>query len=82
MQTDAEATGAASPIAGLLTRGQLAQQLGIVPRTVWNWERAGLPCIRVSRMRLYDPVAVRSWITAHGSRRDARKPGRPRKQAA
>lgn len=82
MQTQTQTPEPASPIAGLLTRDQLAQQLGIVPRTVWAWERAGLPCIRVSRLRLYDPAAVRSWMTAIGTRQEVRKPGRPRKLAA
>jgi hypothetical protein len=51
-------------------------------RTLMRWEGEGLPVIRVGKMRLHDPAAVRGWIVSHQSREEApRGRGRPRKAA-
>ena len=72
----------ASVLAGLLTRSQLATQLGRSERTVIRWEHAGLPVIKLGMTRLYDPATVRAWLLTHEHRHDVPKPGRPAKRAA
>jgi phage terminase Nu1 subunit (DNA packaging protein) len=66
-----------SVIAGLITRGQLAAQLGRSERTVIRWEHAGLPVIKLGATRLYDPVKARAWLLTHERRHDMPKRGRP-----
>ena len=72
----------ASVIAGLLTRDQLAAQLGRSERTVIRWEHAGLPVIKLGMTRLYDPAKARDWLLTHERRQDAPRRGRPSKAAA
>lgn len=55
-------------MAGLVERKRLLAEAGVSERTVLRWERAGLPCIRVGMLRLYDPVKVREWLLSHECR--------------
>ena len=71
-----------SVIAGLVSRAKLALQLDVNQRTLMRWEHEGLPVIRVGKLRLHDPAAVRNWIISHQSRKDEPpRRGRPRKIA-
>ena len=81
MQPHTEPT-VASVLAGLLTRDQLASQLGRSERTVIRWEHAGLPVIKLGMTRLYDPTKARDWLLTHERRHDAPKGGRPARNAA
>ena len=79
MQPQTETT-AASVIAGLLTRDQLAFQFGRSERTVIRWEHAGLPVIKLGMTRLYDPTKVREWLLTHERQHGTTpKRGRPAK---
>ncbi len=81
MQPHTEPT-VASVLAGLLTRNQLAAELGRSERTVIRWERAGLPVIKLGMTRLYDSAKARDWLLTHERRHDVPKRGRPAKTAA
>ena len=72
----------ASITAGLLTRDQLATQLGRSERTVIRWEHAGLPVIKLGMTRLYYPAKAREWLLAHERRHDVPRRGRPSTKAA
>ena len=79
-QTD---TTAASVLAGLLSRDQLAQQFGKSERTVIRWEHAGLPVIKLGMTRLYDPAKAREWLLTHERQHGAvPKRGRPARKIA
>jgi predicted DNA-binding transcriptional regulator AlpA len=49
---------------GFLRREELAQQLGVSPRTIDRWEalRKGPPRVRCGRTILFSVVSVRSWL--------------------
>lgn len=69
-------------LAGLLTRQQIAIQLGCGDRTIIRRERAGMPFIAVGMMRFYDPTRVREWLMSHERHQAAPRRGRPAKRAA
>ena len=58
---------------GLLTRAQLAAELGCHERTLARREREGMPHLRWGRKRLYDPSSIRAWVLSHES-----QPGGPK----
>lgn len=41
---------------------ELARRLSLSDRTITNWSRKGLPCVRVGKVILYDWAAVESWL--------------------
>lgn len=69
MSADPNSTSASSTMpcimAGLVERKRLLAEAGVSERTILRWERAGMPCIRVGMLRLYDPVKVREWLLSH-----------------
>lgn len=81
MDTQPATPAVASVLAGLLTRDQLATQLGRSERTVIRWEHAGLPVIKLGMTRLYDPAKAREWLMTYERRHDAPRRGRPAKAA-
>jgi phage terminase Nu1 subunit (DNA packaging protein) len=58
----AETTDRPSVLEGLITRAELAAELGVTDRTVRTYEGQGLPVIRRGMLRLYDPERVRAWL--------------------
>lgn len=79
-----ETTHNATPqgvLAGLLSRVQLAAELGCGARTVIRREREGMPFVKIGALRLYDPARVREWLLSHEQRPAAPKRGRPAKRA-
>lgn len=49
----------------LLTKRDLAEYLGVTPRTVETYQRQGLPFYRLgARRNRYDLVAIRRWLEA------------------
>lgn len=52
---------------GFLRRKELAQQLGLSPRTIDRWQalRQGPPRVCVGRTVLYRIEAVRLWLQMH-----------------
>ena len=63
----------------------LAEALSLSPRTLLRLGSKGMPCIRVGRRVLFDPVAVKEWLAQGGAEGKAPagslppKPGRPRR---
>ena len=55
---------------GFLRRDQLAQELGISPRTIDRWEalRIGPPRVCVGRTILYNIQSVREWLLSSEGR--------------
>ena len=82
MQTEANATSTAGILDGLLTRQQIAEQFQVHPHTIWVWERAGLPRIVMSKVRLYEPAKVREWLLSHERRHTVTKSTRSTKKVA
>ena len=76
MPTDTVLT-AASIVAGLLTRPQLAADLDCSDRTIIRYENAGLPVIRLGMLRFYNPAAVRAWLMTHERRHTTPRRGQP-----
>lgn len=64
LSTDPSATGDSQLLVGFLTPSDLAQQLGISPRTLarWHAQRIGPARCRVGRLILYRVEAVRAWM--------------------
>lgn len=48
--------------ANILTRKELATNLGVTERTIRRWEKSGLPYLSVSRIKRYDYKAVLQWM--------------------
>lgn len=47
----------------LLTTKEIADRVGIGPRTISNWrQNLGFPYYKISRTYLHDPVEVAEWI--------------------
>lgn len=65
---------------GLLTRAQIAADLGCHERTVIRREREGMPYLRVGARRLYEPAKVRAWFLSQECRPEPPKRGRPPKR--
>ena len=82
MEPQTATTAFTSVVAGLLTRDQLAKQLGRSERTVIRWEHAGLPVIKLGMTRLYDPAKARDWLMTYERRHDVPKRGRPPSKVA
>lgn len=55
----------------LLTRRELAELLGLAPKTLANWLVAGdgPPVVRLGRAVRYEPAAVRAWLETRGAQR-------------
>lgn len=50
----------------LLNRKQLAEAIGVHPRTILNYRKTGLPCIRISpKVTKYDLEEVVQWLKDH-----------------
>jgi predicted DNA-binding transcriptional regulator AlpA len=67
-----------SILSGFLRREELAQQLGLSPRTIDRWEalRIGPPRCCVGRTVLYRIEAVRQWLQTREEDRYASSPGK------
>ncbi len=58
-----EEGGPTRPIA--LRPVDAARRLGISPRTLWNWTRAGIvPCLKVGRVTLYPAAGLEAWVAS------------------
>ncbi len=63
----------------------LAEALSLSPRTLLRLGSKGMPCIRVGRRVLFDPVAVKEWLVRGGANSETAaavppsRPGRPRR---
>jgi predicted DNA-binding transcriptional regulator AlpA len=66
-ETATEARKRAPTFDGLLTREQLARQLGLTKRTLdrWGRERIGPPKIKIGHAVYYRPENVRTWLPQH-----------------
>ena len=51
---------------GVITRSQLALELGLSEQTIALWEKDGLPVFRIGRQRLFDVKKVAAWIRKMG----------------
>jgi phage terminase Nu1 subunit (DNA packaging protein) len=61
----------------LLSRDEIARRLNRHKKTIANWEKHGLPVIKIGkRTRLYSLPAVERWLSA------AHTAGKKRKRAA
>lgn len=57
--------------AGIFTREQLTQELGITEETLARWEEQdAFPSRKVGRTHLYDVEAIRRWITRKPNKGD------------
>ena len=81
MDTQTEQS-AANITAGLLNRAAVAADFGWSERTIIRNEHAGMPVIRLGRLRLYNPTTVRAWLMAHERGHAEIKRGRPAGKAA
>lgn len=63
---------------GFLRREELAQQLGLSPRTIDRWEslRQGPPRVSVGRTILYSIQSVREWLLSKEKQPFSPKRGR------
>jgi excisionase family DNA binding protein len=51
-----------------LRPAQAARALGISPRTLWAWTKAGrIPSVRVGHVVLYPTEALKSWLAQHAT---------------
>ena len=59
-----------------MNRAELAKALGVTPRTILEWDKAGMPVRARARARGlandYDPEAVRAWLEKTGRGSTAR----------
>lgn len=71
-------TTAPALLAGWISRGELARELGISVDTLGRWEarRIGPPCVRAGRKVLYRRSAVQDWLQAQEMPRAKRAGGR------
>jgi excisionase family DNA binding protein len=53
-----------------LTRDELAEQLRVTSRTLWEWgkQRAGPPVTRIGGRVLYERDAVQAWLKSKQTR--------------
>lgn len=56
-----------------LSRGELADELGLTADTLARWEtrRIGPPCVRVGRRVIYRRGAVRQWLVEQENRKSS-----------
>lgn len=61
---------------GFLRREELAQQLGVSPRTIdrWHTSRCGPPRVTVGRTILYNLNSVREWLRSREESADSPVP--------
>jgi predicted DNA-binding transcriptional regulator AlpA len=64
---------------GFLRREELAQQLGLSPRTIDRWEslRKGPPRVCVGRTVLYNVDSVREWLQSNEQQKATVRVRRP-----
>jgi hypothetical protein len=48
-----------------LSRGALAEHLGLTERTIRTWRGAGMPGVKVGKTVMYDVAEVNAWISEH-----------------
>ena len=46
----------------MLTRNELAKELKVHARTVDNWRKNGLPCIKIEKTVRFELNAVIDWL--------------------
>jgi hypothetical protein len=46
----------------LTTSDQIAHELGITTRTLFNWQKHGLPVITIGKARRYHKAHVEAWL--------------------
>jgi len=65
---------------GYLRREELAQQLGVSPRTIDRWQtsRCGPPRVAIGRTILYSTASVREWLQSKESSLGSRENRTPR----
>lgn len=51
---------------GLVTRAQLAAEIGVSEQTIAAWEKEGLPVHRRGAQRFYEAARVAAWIKRGG----------------
>lgn len=51
---------------GMLTRAQLAAEIGVSEQTIAGWEKEGLPVLRVGAQRFYETARIMAWIRRVG----------------
>lgn len=56
---------------GILTRRELATELGIRPATLTDWQKRGLPTIKEGMTVLYDLAEVIAWMRRDRSKKIA-----------
>ncbi len=50
-------------IDNLITREELAKELGLSPRTITNWMSSGkLPCVRIGRRNMLLRSMIEIWV--------------------
>ncbi len=54
---------------GIVTRSQLAYELGFSEQLIALWEKDGMPVIKIKMKRLYDAKKVASWIKSEGKKK-------------
>lgn len=54
---------------GLLTRKQLASELGVKPATLLAWEDEGMPSIQQGKSVLYHIPTIIKWMLKHKQKR-------------
>ena len=61
-----------SVLDGFLRREQLAEQLGLSPRTIDRWQalRQGPPRVCIGRTVLYEIDSVREWLRSKENQKD------------
>lgn len=63
-ETETPPQDAAGVLDGFLSRAELAQELGVSPGTLTDWQtqRRGPPFVKMGRRVLYRREAVRRWL--------------------
>jgi hypothetical protein len=62
---------------GLIDRAEVAAELKCGERTILRYEHSGMPVVKIGKLRLYEPAAVREWLLAHAHRHEEPRRGRP-----